>query len=962
VKNFKYIFMVFFYLLYIDSLSANADIYLATGVLTAEPKTDKLRLDLEADLIASNPKIYKNQTFKSAYNTTSGFWDFIESGSQLFQQNGWSLYWNSFIDLTNKVLTQHYIDYFTNVSKNHDVDLSEQITNYKTSINAGNQVIVIAHSQGNYFTNEAYDSLSPCQKKYFYMLGVANPASKVSGESEGRGKLATLDNDPITYVPSSMGPNIINSERFTIAGTDLKHYKFHFFEYYRTKNSVTKYKIDTFAEYAIDHFNINNLEKNSIQPKSGIIEVSLTWDNPSIQMSLSSAIGSKDVSASECSPLEHYYVQSKDEVSPGTYAVSVSNSGNVDESSLPQNINVNIRTPGAASVFSINVTAADMLNLGNVADIIISEDKKTEIVAVDGIGSTKCYGNCSGSSGSGNSGSGGTDSGSIIYSGTYPDYLYKIKSKLKQALLGPLSNAKITLAKAQYFANNMPFYESSTSEGDSLLTSGIFYFTSAALNSLQKDVYYVLSANGGDDIDANDDGELDTIPTQNFGSIHAVVDEYRLKNENFKVTILSEVAFQLTKKLMLDDLNTTLLQETLDVVATKLLKEDVNGDKEINYDDVLAWQPMYDKEKLLKPYDKFYEAMVQKLYKNEDIYADASVLLLPYIGELISSVPAQNSIYAVSLSPDGSKAYVADGTSGLQIIDVSNPPSPVTVSSVDIPGNALDISLSPDGSKAYVAAGYLGLQIIDVSNPSNPVIMGSVDTRGYAQSVSLSPDGSKAYIAAGQSGLQIIDVRNPSNPVIMGSVDTPGSALGVSLSADGSKAYVADESSGLQIIDFGNRPSPIVIKSVETREYARSSLSPRASVSPGVIIGSVDTLGNAYSISLSADGSKAYVAAGQSGLQIIDVSNPSNPVIMGSVDTPGSALGVSLSADGSKAYVADESSGLQIIDVSNPVNLVIMGSVDTPGSALGVSQSSDGSKTYVADGYLGLQIIDIFGL
>lgn len=59
----------------ISFLHAKADIYLATGVLTDKDSTDEARKALEEDLIASNPELYENQEFKSAYNTTHSFWD-----------------------------------------------------------------------------------------------------------------------------------------------------------------------------------------------------------------------------------------------------------------------------------------------------------------------------------------------------------------------------------------------------------------------------------------------------------------------------------------------------------------------------------------------------------------------------------------------------------------------------------------------------------------------------------------------------------------------------------------------------------------------------------------------------------------------------------------------------------------------------------------------------------------------
>ncbi len=62
-------------------------------------------------------------------------------------------------------------------------------------------------------------------------------------------------------------------------------------------------------------------------------------------------------------------------------------------------------------------------------------------------------------------------------------------------------------------------------------------------------------------------------------------------------------------------------------------------------------------------------------------------------------------------------------------------------------------------------------------------------------------------------------------------------------------------------------------------------------------------------------------------------------MIIGSVDTPHFAKGVTIVGD--MAYVADGSSGLQVIDITTPSEPVIIGSVDTPGPARGVAIVGD---------------------
>ena len=81
----------------------------------------------------------------------------------------------------------------------------------------------------------------------------------------------------------------------------------------------------------------------------------------------------------------------------------------------------------------------------------------------------------------------------------------------------------------------------------------------------------------------------------------------------------------------------------------------------------------------------------------------------------------------------------------------------------------------------------------------------------------------------------------------------------------------------------------------------------------------------------------AYVADGDAGLQVIDVSNPANPVRVGGYDTSGYAYGVAVS--GNIAYVADDDAGLQVIDVSNPASPVRVGGYDTSGNGEGVAVS-----------------------
>ena len=102
-------------------------------------------------------------------------------------------------------------------------------------------------------------------------------------------------------------------------------------------------------------------------------------------------------------------------------------------------------------------------------------------------------------------------------------------------------------------------------------------------------------------------------------------------------------------------------------------------------------------------------------------------------------------------------------------------------------------------------------------------------------------------------------------------------------------------------------------------------------------VGSCDLSGHPYFIHV--EGSYAYVAGGQPDLQIIDISDPTNPYFTGSFDTTGGAWNIFVMDE--YAFLANGHSGLFIIDVSDPSNPVFTGRYDGPGYAHDVVARKD---------------------
>jgi hypothetical protein len=87
-------------------------------------------------------------------------------------------------------------------------DLLTQESFYNSEIGMGHNIIVVAHSQGNLYANQAYSVVTSLGgASLFHIVSVATPATNVAG----MGPYFTLHGDIITLVPGSLPPNITNN-------------------------------------------------------------------------------------------------------------------------------------------------------------------------------------------------------------------------------------------------------------------------------------------------------------------------------------------------------------------------------------------------------------------------------------------------------------------------------------------------------------------------------------------------------------------------------------------------------------------------------------------------------------------------------------------------------------------------------------------------------------------------------
>ena len=271
----------------------------------------------------------------------------------------------------------------------------------------------------------------------------------------------------------------------------------------------------------------------------------------------------------------------------------------------------------------------------------------------------------------------------------------------------------------------------------------------------------------------------------------------------------------------------------------------------------------------------------------------------------------------------GDYAYIADGSDGLEIIDISDPTAPTEVGQYDDGGWVYSVFILE--SYAYITEYDYGLKIIDISDPTAPTEVGQYFL-GHGRALGLYVSGSYAYVASFSDGMLIFDISNPNTPMKVGQFDECGIVENVFIVGD--YAYVPDGYS-LKIVEISDPTKPTEVGQFD---YDHGGL-----------------------IDVYVSGSYAYAAEGSAGLGIIDISNPAAPTKVGQINDGGRIFGVFVS--GSYAYLADYDEGLGIIDISNPTAPVEVRKLYDLGQMIRYIYVS-GSYVYIMGSNIGMEIID----
>ncbi|MCF6184905.1 MAG: hypothetical protein L3J56_09850 [Bacteroidales bacterium] len=133
------------------------------------------------------------------------------------------------------------------------------------------------------------------------------------------------------------------------------------------------------------------------------------------------------------------------------------------------------------------------------------------------------------------------------------------------------------------------------------------------------------------------------------------------------------------------------------------------------------------------------------------------------------------------------------------------------------------LAVSVADTLAYLAAGTKGMYIIDVSNPSVPEKIGSIKSSKGGKAIGVKVSGVFAYVLYDKtpiSYMQIVDITDPTFPIDVATIEIEKNIY--DLAVDSSHVYIA----GLErmhIVDISNKETPIEVGSFNT-EYSASSV------------------------------------------------------------------------------------------------------------------------------------------
>lgn len=254
------------------------------------------------------------------------------------------------------------------------------------------------------------------------------------------------------------------------------------------------------------------------------------------------------------------------------------------------------------------------------------------------------------------------------------------------------------------------------------------------------------------------------------------------------------------------------------------------------------------------------------------------------------TLPAGSGPGETAITPDGSRAYVANSNSSVTVINTATNTILTTIPfpAISIPRG---IAITPDGSRAYVANLFDSITVIDTT--TNTILTTiPVSANSAPANIAITPDGSRAYVSASGTPDSVIVIDTTTNTVLT-TIPLPATSDpdGIAITPDGLRAYVVNEGNdSVTVIDTATN-------TILTTIVLTAGSTPRR-------------------VAIAPDGSRAYVT--NSDIDTVSVINTATNTVLTTIFLPVGShpFGIALIPDGSRAYLTTANSSVTVIDLA----------------------------------------------
>lgn len=296
----------------------------------------------------------------------------------------------------------------------------------------------------------------------------------------------------------------------------------------------------------------------------------------------------------------------------------------------------------------------------------------------------------------------------------------------------------------------------------------------------------------------------------------------------------------------------------------------------------------------------------------------------------------------MAVAADGDLMFIGIGPR-LGVFDISDPTAPRQIGlSEPLPGVLVDLAV--EGDRVYAISN--GLAVLDIGDPAEPrllghITLGEIDPLyGWVGPSSLAVDDGYAYLAGNvtfQIGrLNIVDARTPGALRLLTRVEQY-TATAVAVSGD--RAYLA-----LRACVTNCGPNHVAMLVYDVSNPA----SPR-------VLGDYAEPRGARAIALS--GTLALLGESGCRLNVVDVSDSTDPRTASCVAINTSGVVVDVAATDSRAFVLDAGGDLWTVELRpGGGRFAVTGSLDV--APQGIRVAVFGDRTFVAAGPYGGHVVD----